>query len=87
MNLVTSPAAETDRPASGEAAPAGRGLTESRSAGSSCGGGGGGGGTDESATSAAATPARQSHSLVTMETLTDELVANIIGEVSCGGGW
>ena len=83
MNLVTSVAADTDLLAGEEtAAPPGRGVTESRSAGSSCGGGGGG---TEDATSAAATPARQSHSLVTMETLTDELVANIMGEVRCDG--
>ncbi|KAF0297934.1 putative E3 ubiquitin-protein ligase HERC1 [Amphibalanus amphitrite] len=83
VNLVASPASDTSRSACDDPAPSGRGVTESRSAGSSCGGGGGG--AEETAPSAA-TPARQSHSLVTMETLTDELVANIIGEVTGRGG-
>ena len=84
VNLVTTPASG-DRPSSPSpaAAPGGRAVTESRSAGSSCGGGGG----EESNPAPAPPPARQSHSLVTMETLTNELVANIMGEVGRGESW
>ena len=81
VNLVTSPVSG-DRPSSPSPAAPGRAVTESRSAGSSCGGGGG----EESTSAPAPPPARQSHSLVTMETLTDELVANIMGEV-CERMW